>query len=194
MSNHAADSQSESAESITSIRTAHEQVDYILLDNDASDKVAQSLNLPTSADDARHEAPARMQLTLAEELADDDHHLVSEQQNRNHCYATGDIELGPETALISLAAVDQAGSKRTTRSSNDGVAEAPWTLMSYKADPEEGVPLGSVPVGTLAEDAATLMKGVFAAGGGSVFQTTLPSSLLDNARPVKPHQLTAGAG
>lgn len=192
----AADNQSESAESITSIGTASEAVDYILLDDEASDQVAQSLNLVASADDARHEAPARMQLKLAEELADDDHHLVTEQQHRHHRYTSGDIEIGPETPLISLAAAEQAGSRRTSRSSmaSVGAAEAPWTLMSYKADPDQGVPLGSVPVGTLAEEAATLMKGVFAAGNGSVFQAVMPGSLVDNARPVKPHRLTAGAG
>ena len=166
-------------------------MDYILLDDEASEQVAQSLHLPAAAAESRHEAPARMQLTLAEELADDDHHLVMEQQHRHHQYATGDIELGPEAPLISLAAASQASSRRTTRSTGDVNAEAPWTLMSYKVDSDGAVPLGNVPVGTLAEDAATLMKGVFAAGNGSVFQATVPGGLLDSARPVKPYKLTA---
>ena len=60
--------------------------------------------------------------------------------------------------------------------------------MSYKVDPDQAVPLGNVPVGTLAEEAATLMKGVFAAGTGSVFQASIPGGLLDNT--AKPHRLT----
>ena len=188
----ATDSQSESAESITSIRTAPEAVDYILLDQDAANQVAQSLNIPAAADaEARHEAPARMQLTLAEELADDDHHLVMEQQHRHHRYATGDRDIGPEAPLISLAAASETSSKRTSRSTADVSVEAPWTLMSYKVDSDEGVPLGSVPVGTLAEEAATLMKGVFAAGNGSMFQATMPGGLLDSARQVKGYRLTS---
>lgn len=188
----ATDSQSESAESITSSRTAPEAVDYILLDQHAADQVAQSLNIPVAADaEARHEAPARMQLTLAEELADDDHHLVTEQQHRHHRYAIGDIDIGPQAPLISLAAASEASSKRTSRSTMDVNVEAPWTLMSYKVDSDEGVPLGSVPVGTLAEEAATLMKGVFSAGNGSMFQATMPGGLLDNARQVKGYRLTS---
>lgn len=110
---------------------------------------------------------------------------------RHHRYATGDIDIAPVAPLISLTAASQASSKRTTRSTGDANAnaEAPWTLMSYKVDPDQAVPLGNVPLGTLAEEAATLMKGVFAAGTGSVFQASTPGGLLDNT--AKPHRLTA---
>jgi len=131
--------------------------------------------MPITAADARVEAPARLQLTLGAELADDDHHLVHEQHHRQHRYTTSDIELSPASPKISIAVGGQPASKRTTRSTRDD--ETSWTLLSHNARPDvdsKPVPLGDVPVGTLAGDAGALMKGVFAAGTGSVFLTDGP--------------------
>ncbi|DBA72927.1 hypothetical protein WJX79_003759 [Trebouxia sp. C0005] len=133
--------------------------------------------LPRSAADARIEAPARLQLTLGVELADDDHHLVHEQHHRQQRYTSSDIDFSPVSAKISLAVGSQPGSKRTTRSTRDD--ETSWTLLSHKAGSDVDstpVPLGEAPVGTLAGDATALMKGVFAAGTGSVFLTEGPGA------------------
>ena len=133
--------------------------------------------LPMSAADARVEAPARLQLTLGAELADDDHHLVHEQHNRQQRYTSSDIDFSPVSAKISLAVGTQPGSKRTTRTTRDD--ETSWTLLSHKARSavdSTPVPLGEAPVGTLAGDATALMKGVFAAGTGSVFLTEGPGA------------------
>jgi len=133
--------------------------------------------LPMSAADARVEAPARLQLTLGAELADDDHHLVHEQHHRQQRYTSSDIDFSPVSAKISLAVGTQPGSKRTTRTTRDD--ETSWTLLSHKARSavdSTPVPLGEAPVGTLAGDATALMKGVFAAGTGSVFLTEGPGA------------------
>ena len=130
--------------------------------------------LTMSAADARVEAPARLQLTLGAELADDDHHLVHEQHHRQQRYTSSDIDFSPVSAKISLAVGSQPGSKRTTRDE-----ETSWTLLSHKARSNVDstpVPLGEAPVGTLAGDATALMKGVFAAGTGSVFLTEGPGA------------------
>lgn len=131
--------------------------------------------LPVTAADAKVEAPARLQLTLGAELADDDHHLVHEQHQRQHRYYSSDIETGP--AKISLAFGGQPGSKRSTRTTRDD--DSSWTLLSHNARSDsstEAVPLGDAPVGTLASDASVLMKGVFAAGTGSLFSTDGPNA------------------
>ena len=133
---------------------------------------SNTFTLPVTAADAKVEAPARLQLTLGAELADDDHHLVHEQHHRQHRYTSSDIELTPASPKISLAFGSQPGSKRSTRTTGDD--DSSWTLLSYNARPEVGsraCPLGDAPVGTLAGDASALMKGVFAAGTGSVFVT-----------------------
>ena len=133
--------------------------------------------LPMSAADARIEAPARLQLTLGAELADDDHHLVHEQHHSQQRYTSSDIDFSPVSAKISLAVGSQPGSKRTTRTTKD--EETSWTLLSHKARSDVDstpVPLGEAPVGTLAGDATALMKGVFAAGTGSVFLTEGPGA------------------
>ena len=128
--------------------------------------------LPVTAANAKVEAPARMQLTLGAELADDDHHLVHEQQHRQRRYTSSDIEVSAAIPKISLAVGTPAGSERSARSTRD--EESSWTLLSHIAAPDmesKPVPLREVPVGTLAGDAVALMKGVFAAGSGSVFLT-----------------------
>lgn len=134
--------------------------------------------MPVTAADARVEAPARLQLTLGAELADDDHHLVHEQHHRQQRYTSSDIDFAsPGSAKISLALGSQTGSRRTTRVTRDD--ETSWTLMSHNARPDadsKPVPLGEVPVGTLANDATALMQGVFAAGSGSVFLTEGPNA------------------
>lgn len=133
--------------------------------------------LPVSAADAKVEAPARLQLTLGAELADDDHHLVHEQHHRQHRYCSSDIETGVAIPKISLAFGGQPGSKRSTRTTRDD--DSSWTLLSHNAQTDsstEAVPLGDAPVGTLASDASVLMKGVFAAGTGSVFSTDGPNA------------------
>lgn len=78
----AAGTQSESAESITSIRTGPEVLDYVSFGSEAPEQVVEPFALPVSAEDARVEAPARLQLTLGAELEDNDHHMVTEQQHR----------------------------------------------------------------------------------------------------------------
>ncbi|DBA85969.1 TPA: hypothetical protein ACH3X1_005507 [Trebouxia sp. C0004] len=133
--------------------------------------------LAMSAADARVEAPARLQLTLGAELADDDHHLVHEQHHRQQRYTSSDIDFSPVSAKISLAVGSQPGSKQTTRTTRND--ETSWTLLSHKATSNVDsipVPLGEAPVGTLAGDATALMKGVFAAGTGSVFLTEGPGA------------------
>ena len=79
----AADTQSEYAESITSIRTAPEVLDYVSFGSEAPEQVVELFTLPVSAEDARVEAPARLQLTLGAELEDNDHHMAAEQQHRH---------------------------------------------------------------------------------------------------------------
>ena len=133
--------------------------------------------LPVTAADAGVEAPARLQLTLGAELADDDHHLVHEQTHRRQRYTSSDIDFGLSSPKISLAVGGQLGSKRTTRSTRD--EETSWTLLSHNARPDVDstpTPLRDAPVGTLAGAAAVLMNGVFAAGRGSVFLTESPDA------------------
>lgn len=137
---------------------------------------SSTFTLPVSAADAKVDAPARMQLALGAELADDDHHLIHEQQHRQHRYTSSDVEFGPASPKISLAFGAQPSSKQSARTTRD---DDSWTLLSHNARPNNGsqpVPLGDVPVGTLAGDAASLMKGVFAAGTGSVFLTDGPNA------------------
>lgn len=139
---------------------------------------SSTFTLPVSAADAKVDAPARMQLTLGAELADDDHHLVQEQQHRQHRYSSSDLEFGVASPRISLAFGAQPSSKRSTRTTRDS-DENSWTLLSHSARADNGaqaVPLGAAPVGTLAGDATALMKGVFAAGTGSVFLTDGPNA------------------
>ena len=149
--------------------------------------------IPVNAADAKVDAPARMQLALGAELADDDHHLVHEQQHRQHRYSSGDIEFGPARPKISLAFGAQPSSKRSTRTTGD---DDSWTLLSHNARPDLGspaVPLGDVPVGTLAGDATLLMKGVFAAGTGSVFLTDGPNAQPGSAQMHRLYRRTADA-
>lgn len=149
--------------------------------------------LPVSAADAKVEAPTRLQLTLGAELADDDHHLVHEQHHR-HRYCSSDIETGPASPKISLAFGGQPGSKRSTRTTSD--EDSSWTLLSHNARPDSGtqaVPLRDAPVGTLAGDASVLMKGVFAAGTGSVFSTDGPNVQLGSEATQSLTQRTADA-
>lgn len=139
---------------------------------------SSTFTLPVSAADAKVAAPARLQLTLGAELADDDHHLVQEQQHRQHRYSSSDIEFGVASPKISLAFGAQPSSKASTRITRD-VDDNSWTLMSHSARPDDdgqAVPLGAAPIGTLAGDATALMKGVFAAGTGSVFLTDGPNA------------------
>lgn len=154
-----------------------------------------TFTLPVSAADAKIDAPARMQLTLGAELADDDHHLVHEQQHRQHRYTSSDIEVGPASPKISLAFGAQPSSKRSTRTTRDDDSSS-WTLLSHKARPDTGgqaVPLGDVPVGTLAGDATSLMKGVFAAGTGSVFLTDGPNAQPGSEQMHRLYRRTADA-
>lgn len=126
------------------------------------------LVLPVTAADAVVEAPARLQLTLGAELADDEHYMVHEQHQRKHRY-TSDAQ--PDTAKPKASLVLEAlpGSRRTTRRTEDN--ESSWTLMSHtgRMDADVAKPADNATVGTLAEDADALMKGVFAAGAGSLF-------------------------
>ena len=143
----------------------------------AYDDDSSSFTLPISAADAKVEAPARLQLALGAELADDDHYLVHEQQHRQHRYTSSDIDFSPASPKISLAFGAQPNSKRSTRTTRDD--DSSWTLLSHNARAEAGgkaVPLGDAPVGTLAGDATALMKGVYAAGSGSLFLTEGPKA------------------
>ena len=155
---------------------------------------SSTFSLPVSAADAKVDAPARLQLTLGAELADDDHHLVHEQQHRQHRYSSSDIEFGPASSKISLAFGAQPGSKRASRTTRD--EDSSWTLLSHNARPDIGskaVPLGDAPVGTLAGDATALMKGVFAAGTGSVFLTDGRNAQPGSEPMQRFHQRTADA-
>ena len=156
---------------------------------------SSTFTLPVSAADAKIDAPARMQLTLGAELADDDHHLVHEQQHRQHRYTSSDIEFGPASPKISLAFGAQPNSKRSTRTTQDDDSSS-WTLLSHNARSDTGghaVPLGDVPVGTLAGDATSLMKGVFAAGTGSVFLTDGPKAQPGSEQIHRLYRRTADA-
>ena len=155
---------------------------------------SNTFTLPVTAAGAKVEAPTRLQLTLGAELADDDHHLVHEQQHRQHRYTSSDIEFTPASPKISLAFGGQPGSKRSTRTTRDD--DSSWTLLSHNARPEVGsraVPLGNAPVGTLAGDATALMKGVFAAGTGSVFVTDGSNAQLSGEPKHRLYRRTADA-
>ena len=155
---------------------------------------SSTFTLPVSAADAKIDAPARMQLALGAELADDDHHLVHEQHHRQHRYTSSDIEFGPASPKISLAFGAQPSSKRSTRTTRDD--DSSWTLLSHNARPDvdgQAVPLGDVPVGTLAGDATSLMKGVFAAGAGSVFFADGPNAQPGSEQMHRLYGRTTGA-
>ena len=156
---------------------------------------SSTFTLPVSAADAKVDAPARMQLTLGAELADDDDHLVQEQQHRQHRYSSSDIEFGVASPKISLAFGAQPSSKRATRTTRDS-DDSSWTLLSHSAQPDNGgqaVPLGAAPVGTLAGDATALMKGVFAAGTGSIFLTDVPNAQPGSKPDTRIYRRTADA-